>query len=301
LFERLNRHVARNLPADRFARALLCVLDAERATFEYINAGHVPPVIYRAGDDRVEWLPEGGVALGVVEDSQFKPTVLELEPRDVLVLYSDGVTEAPRRGRPFGQGRFGDLVKDWSKGSAGELVQAVRRAVEAWVPEGELRDDLALLVCQIVPDETLNEPERELVLPNEPSRSRDVRAFVASFLADVRAPVDLSHDVLVAAGEAAANAARHGRREDARSEVRIRCAIEGRDVTVMIADDGPGFDPVEDPGDELPDRFASGGRGLYLMRHLVDQASFDSSAGGTTVTLRRQVFEAPEATGERDT
>jgi serine phosphatase RsbU (regulator of sigma subunit)/anti-sigma regulatory factor (Ser/Thr protein kinase) len=301
LFERLNRHVAGNLPSDRFARVLLCVLDPERASFEYINAGHVPPVIYRAGEERVEWLAEGDIALGIVEDAQFKPAEIDLEPRDVLVLYSDGVTEAPRRGRPFGQGRFGDLVKDWSKGSAGELVQAVRRAVEAWVPEGELRDDLALLVCQIVPDETLNEPTRELVLPNEPSRSRDVRSFVASFLADVRAPVELSHDVLVAVGEAAANAARHGRRGDGRSEVRIRCAVEGTDVTVTIADEGPGFDPADDPGEELPDRFASGGRGIYLMRHLVDQASFDSSQAGTTVTLRRRVFEVPEVSEERDT
>jgi serine phosphatase RsbU (regulator of sigma subunit)/anti-sigma regulatory factor (Ser/Thr protein kinase) len=301
LFERLNRHVAHNLPAERFARALLCVLDPERATLDYINAGHVPPVIYRAADDRVEWLSEGGIALGIEEDTQFKPTTMELEPGDVLVLYSDGVTEAPRRGRPFGQGRFGDLVKDWSRGSAGELVQAVRRAVEAWVPEGELRDDLALVVCQVVPDDTLNEPTRELVLPNEAARSRDVRAFVASFLADVRAPVELSNDVLVAVGEAAANATRHGRRDNSRSEVRIRCAVEGADVTVTIADDGPGFDPGDDPGEELPDRFAPGGRGLYLMRHLVDQASFDSSQGGTTVTLRRRVFEAGEGPGERDT
>ena len=293
LFERLNRHVARNLPGDRFARALLCVLDPERATFDYMNAGHVPPVVYRADEDRVEWLAEGTLALGIAEDTDYKPTTVELDPGDVLVLYSDGVTEAPRRGRPFGQGRFGDLVKDWSRGSAGELVQAVRRAVEAWVPEGELRDDLALVVCQVVRDETLNEPARELVLPNEPARSRDVRAFVASFLSDIRAPVELSNDVLVAVGEAAANASRHGRRTEGRSEIRIRCAVEGADVTIMVADDGPGFE-VGEVDDELPDRYASGGRGLFLMRQLVDQATFVSSQDGTTVTLRRAVWETPE-------
>jgi anti-sigma regulatory factor (Ser/Thr protein kinase) len=308
LFERLNRHVAANVPGDRFARVLLCILDPERATFEYVNAGHVPPVVYRASDETVEWLSEGSTALGVEEDSAYKPTTIELDPGDVLVLYSDGVTEASRRGRPFGQGRFGDLVKDWSRGSAGELVQAIRRAVEAWVPQGELRDDLALLVCQVIPDEILNEPIRELVLPNDPARAREVREFVSTFLIDVRAPVDLSNDVLVAVGEAAANASRHGRSEG-RSEIRVRCAIEDGDVTVTIADDGPGFDPGEDPGDELPDRFASGGRGLFLMRHLVDVASFDSSKGGTTVTLRRRVAEPgpdgpqadAEVTKERDT
>ena len=50
---------------------------------------------------------------------------------------------------------------------------------------GELRDDIALLVCQVVPDSTIGEPTRELVLPNEAARVAEVRAFVSNFLADL--------------------------------------------------------------------------------------------------------------------
>jgi anti-sigma regulatory factor (Ser/Thr protein kinase) len=152
-----------------------------------------------------------------------------------------------------------------------------------------LRDDLAMLVCQVVPDATLSEPTRELVLPNEPARIADVRSFVAGFLADARATIEASQELLLAVGEAAANATKYGRAPEGRSEIRVRCVLEGPDVAVSLSDDGPGFDPSILERNGLPDRFASGGRGLFLMREFVDSFDVESSAEGTTVVLRRRV------------
>ena len=288
LMEQMNRQVFRQSKNERFVRLLLAVLDPERAVLRYANAGHVPPVLYRARDGAVDWLGEGGLVLGVESESGYKAGEIDLDPGDILVFYTDGLTEAPRNGRPFGQGKFTDIVKDYGMGTPGELVQALRRAVEAWAPE--LRDDLAIVICQVAPDRTLGEPARELVLPNEPSRVPEVRAFVASFLADVRAPVEISSEILLAVGEAAANATRHGRSPEGRSEMRVYCAIEGPSVSVTIADDGPGFDPEKVAAAELPDRFSSGGRGLYLMRALMDEVEVEPGERGTKVTMFRKIF-----------
>ncbi|MGH2729872.1 MAG: ATP-binding SpoIIE family protein phosphatase [Actinomycetota bacterium] len=295
LLERMNAHLCGHLGAERFVRLLIGVLDPERAVLEYANAGHVPPVVHHFRNEEVEWLGEGDIALGIEEDARYKVGRMELDPGDMLVLYTDGVTEAARNRRPLGQGKFSDLVKEYGAGTPGELVQAIRRYVDAWVGEAELRDDLALLVCQVVPDTAIGEPVRELVLPNEPARIGEVRAFVGAFLADLRTPIDVSSEVLMAVNEAAANAARHGRREEGRSEVRVRCALAGPNVIVTVADDGPGFDPTSVDSHRLPDRFASGGRGLFLMRELMDAVDFDTSPKGTTVTLIRWVFGAPVA------
>jgi sigma-B regulation protein RsbU (phosphoserine phosphatase) len=227
--------------------------------------------------------------MGVEDDAEYKTGHIELEPGDMLVLYTDGVTEAPRDSRPFGQGRFMDLVQLYGVGTPGELVQALRRGVDAWVGEGDLRDDLALLVLQVVPDSTLEEPEREIVLPNESARLGEIRRFVRRFLAEIRAPVEISQDILLAVGEAAANAARHGRREASRSEVRIGVKLEGTEVVVTIADDGGGFDMNEVKSRER-DRFAAGGRGLFLMQELMESVTFETSAQGTKVVIRHTVF-----------
>lgn len=288
----LNERISAQLPSERFVRLFFGVLDPERAYFEYANAGHVSPVVYRARDTSVSWLEEGGLALGIEPDADYKVGQLDLHAGDMLVLYTDGVTEAPRHGRPLGQGRFRDLVESYGMGTPGELVQALGRSVDAWVSD-DLRDDLALLVCQIVPDALLGEPVRELVLPNEPERISEVRHFVSSFLSDVRAPVEISAEILIAVGEAAGNASRHGRRPQGRSEMRVRCALERGSVLVTIADDGPGFAVPETPPEAPPDPLASGGRGLYLMEALMDEVDIDSSAEGTLVLLARDLSEGP--------
>lgn len=288
LLDRMNAHVYAQARPERFVRMLVAVLNPERAILDYANAGHVPPVVFRARTGEVEWLGEGGIALGAESDAGYKSGHIELEPGDTLVLYTDGVTEAPRMGRPFGQGHFTDIVRDYGVGTPGELVQAIRRAVDAWVPEGELRDDIALLVCQVTPDTALGEPVRELVLPNEPSRISEVRHFVAGFLTDLRVPVELSSEVQLAVGEAVANACRYGRSETGRSELRVRCALDGPNVEVVVADDGPGYVPPA-KSYELPDTFASGGRGLFLMRAMMDDVKVEATGDGTVVTLLKRV------------
>jgi sigma-B regulation protein RsbU (phosphoserine phosphatase) len=284
----MNAHIRRQSAPERFVRLLVGVLDPERAVLEYANAGHVPPIVYRANTKEVEWLGEGGIPLGIEDDSRYKAGRVELEPGDMVVFYTDGVTEAPRKGAPFGQGRLTDLIGEYGVGSPGELVQALRRSVEAWAGD-VLRDDIALLVFQIAPDKKLSEPVREIVLPNEPSRISEVRRFVAAFLADLRAPVEVSSEILLAVGEAAGNAYRHGKRSEGRSEIRVRCEYDRPDFEVVVADDGPGFDPSEVAARGTPDPLAQGGRGLFLMRELMDSVSVDTSGDGTTVRLLRSL------------
>lgn len=290
LIERLNAHISAQLGSERFVRLMLGVLDPERASLEYVNAGHVPPVIYRSKTGEVEWLSEGGLALGIESDVGYKAARVDLHPGDMLVAYADGVTEGMRKGRVFGQAKLQDLIEQYGVGTPGEVVQAIRRSVEAWAPTDELRDDVALLVCQVVPDAAIGEPTRELLVPNEPARVRELRAFVATYLSDLRAPVEDSQEVVIAVGEAASNAYKYGRKPEGTNEIRIRCARTADDLVVTIADDGPGFDFRASHYQGLPDRFAAGGRGWFLMRQLMDSVEVDSSVDGTTVTLRRAVF-----------
>ncbi len=287
----VNQHIFNQIGSERFVRLAFGLLDPERAVLEYSSAGHVPPILYRAKTEEVEWLEERGVALAISPGARYRTSRLQLDPGDMLIFYTDGVTEAARHGRPFGQRKLADLVKEYGVGTPGEFVQAIRRAVGAWVAGGEHRDDVALLVSQMAPDRAAHETMRELVLPNEAARIRDIRRFVGGFLAEIRAPVETLYEILLAVGEAAANACRYGRKPDTWSELRIQCRLERPDVIVSLSDEGPGFDPGEFEVSKLPDTLASGGRGLFLMDQLMDKVEIDSSREGTTVTLRRRVFD----------
>ena len=287
LLQWMNAHIKQQSTPERFVRLLLGVLDPERAGLTYANAGHVPPILYRCATSEVELLGEGGLVLGIEDDTRYKSGRVELEPGDMVVFYTDGITEAPRHGEPFGQKRLLDLVKRYGVGSPGELTQALRRSVEAWNGHEDLRDDIALLIFQVAPDSAIDEPVREMVVPNEPARISDIRRFVAAFLADLRAPVEVSSDILLAVGEAAGNAYRHGRGLEGRSEIRVRCEYQRPDLEVAIADDGGGFDEAAVARRGPPDPLSQGGRGLFLMRELMDDVAVAPSPAGTTVVMRR--------------
>ena len=73
--------------------------------------------------------------------------------------------------------------------------------------------------------------------------------------------------------------------------MRIQCRLERPDVIVTVSDEGSGFDPAGFEVTRMPDPFASGGRGLFLMQELMDEVSTSSSEEGTTVTLKRRIFD----------
>lgn len=135
---------------ERFATAVYGVLDVERRVLTYANAGHNPPLLLdKAG--RASWLTDGGLVLGPFPDSTYEETVLDLVPGEVLVLYTDGVTEAADpTGEQFGPERLVEVVRENRHRPAveicGEVVSRVRAHTGLETPE----DDLTLVVLRVL-------------------------------------------------------------------------------------------------------------------------------------------------------
>lgn len=125
--------------------------------------------------------------------------------------------------------------------------------------------------------------------PNDARRASDMRAFVADFLAHTGVPEDVADEILMAVGEVVANACRHGRRPTHPGDVKISCELSGPAVRIAVSDVGPGFDVDAILGEGVPDLFAAGGRGFFLMRQLTDDMAVQSSRRGTKVVLQRQL------------
>ena len=147
---RLNRSTCANCPANRFITFFMCVVDANSGETVYANAGHNPPVLVRAAGT-VEFLDGGGPVLGIVPSAAYQEYRLRLNPGDLLVLYSDGVTEATSpTEEEFGEERFAGLLCANRHRSAGEILNLVTQALAAWAAGSHAADDVTLVVAKRV-------------------------------------------------------------------------------------------------------------------------------------------------------
>ena len=115
---------------------------------DYVNAGHNPPIVVRA-DGRVERLPRTGILVGWDAGAPFEEAGVALAPDDLLVAFTDGVTEArDPGGREFGEGRLLEVVSANRDADAQTVLDAVRAALDAFVADAPAHDDCTLVVAR---------------------------------------------------------------------------------------------------------------------------------------------------------
>ena len=147
---RLNRLTAAHCPSNRFITFFVCILDSTTGELTYCNAGHNPPIILHA-DGRVELLDAGGVVLGIVPTFQYAAARTRLEPGDLLVIYSDGVTEATSpTSEEFEEERLIAVLSGHRTESSAAIVEAINRAIAEWGAGSPPADDLTLIVARRV-------------------------------------------------------------------------------------------------------------------------------------------------------
>jgi anti-sigma regulatory factor (Ser/Thr protein kinase) len=213
---------------------------------------------------------------------------VELARSDTAIFYTDGLIEATK-----------DIIEglDSLARFAGETADypaaAMARALVERSLAGAVRNDdsLALVLRRRSPPP----PSERVPLPPLEYRFTPSKAAVPlarHLLEDwlIRVPVDRAEaaDLLLVASELAANAVRHASGHP--GSVFLRASVEGPDVLLEVEDDGGEPLPLPGPADELPDGLAERGRGLFLVRALVDQLDSRVVDGHTLVrAIRRAV------------
>ena len=148
LMGRLDKSIAANCPSNRFITLFMCVLDPKTGRAVYCNAGHNPAIVVRASGE-VEELGAVGTVLGVLPDLGYENQYAQLEPGDLLAIYSDGVTEATRDGdEEFGQERLAQMLIEHRHRNAAEVVESITNALGEWFFEGAPDDDVTLIVAR---------------------------------------------------------------------------------------------------------------------------------------------------------
>jgi len=148
LVARLNTQICRHSPGSRFIPLFYAIYTPGTGSLTYVNAGQNPPILRRA-DGSIEKLGGTGIALGMFEGSTYEAVETNVRSGDILVLYSDGVTEAENpAGQPFEEGGLERVVAAHGLETPAELAPAILKAVEAHARDSRFNDDLTVLILK---------------------------------------------------------------------------------------------------------------------------------------------------------
>jgi len=148
LITRLNVQVCRHAPGTRFITLFYAVYQPLTGVLTYVSAGHMPPLLIR-GNGSCERLSEGGISLGMFEQSTYTTGQVVMLSDDLLAVYSDGITEAENpAGVPFDEIGLETALKANLRESLSAIGGAVERAVERHTDERRFADDLTILLLR---------------------------------------------------------------------------------------------------------------------------------------------------------
>jgi serine phosphatase RsbU (regulator of sigma subunit)/anti-sigma regulatory factor (Ser/Thr protein kinase) len=256
---------------DRSATAAILELDLERGELEAVSAGHLPALLIDP-DGRSRFLEAAhGLPLGISRGGQYERERYAFPLGSVLLLYTDGLVE--RRGEALDAGleRLRAAATRAREASDASFADRVYRAL---LDDAALEDDIALLAIESLP----LEPRLELTLDADPEVLAGLRGTLGRWLTREHVEQAALFNITLAASEAAANAVEHA--YGARSATfTVVCERDDAEVRITVHDSGHWRDPRPD----------GRGRGLAIMRALVDSAEIERSEQGTTVTLRTRI------------
>ncbi|HEX5885432.1 MAG TPA: GAF domain-containing SpoIIE family protein phosphatase, partial [Pyrinomonadaceae bacterium] len=137
-----------SIERNQFVTAFYGILDASNRTLSYSNAGHNPPLLMKASGE-VEFIDYGEQPLGMFPQTRYHEYHLLLEPGDVLVLYTDGVTEAQNPGgEEFGRDRLVEAVKKNYHQPAREMIASLQLAILDWTAHAGSSDDVTFFIIK---------------------------------------------------------------------------------------------------------------------------------------------------------
>ena len=276
--EQLNRLIWTEEDDSQMATLIYVVVDPVEERLHWVNAGHPPPLLLT--EERLPHFLEGGssVPLGVLPFPDFEEVSVAVGAGSTVVLYTDGLVERPGEHIDAGLARLAAAVRD----APVDPQQLCDRVLRELVPGGAPSDDVALLTLRTIP----MADRFRIDLPTEPEALASMRALLRRWLRHLEGTEQEIAEVVTACGEAATNAIEHA---GTGAPFEISGRVDGRQVQIAIRDTGAWRAARE--GDH--------GRGLSLMRALMDTVEVMPTPEGTTVRLERTLLDSTANGGPR--
>jgi sigma-B regulation protein RsbU (phosphoserine phosphatase) len=150
LMNKFNDAVRRSSSPERYSTLFCGQIDKQRKSLTYVNAGHIGPMLLRVSG-ALERLDVGGMPVGLFDRARYEEGTVPLASGDVLVCYSDGISEATNAaGELWEEGGIEQLLRQSVGGPASELVEKIVRAADDFAGGAEQADDMTVVALRIL-------------------------------------------------------------------------------------------------------------------------------------------------------
>jgi serine phosphatase RsbU (regulator of sigma subunit)/pSer/pThr/pTyr-binding forkhead associated (FHA) protein len=144
-----NRVMFHNSPEQSYVTFFLGDLNPESGDLSYVNAGHIPPILYRAASKSHERLEVGGTVVGLFDGMVYEEGQTQLESGDILIVFTDGISEAwGEDDEEFGEERMADLIKKHASLNAKDLIDTIQQEVDRYTGGSRPSDDCTMVVVK---------------------------------------------------------------------------------------------------------------------------------------------------------
>ncbi len=267
----LDRFAAR-LPGAQGTTAVCCVLDPSNGELVYSTAGH-PPAIMVYADGSSHMLDAAHtIALGLRLGWPRPEARVTMPPGATLLLYTDGLVERRRIGLEHGISQATALIQERLGAPLDDLANEIMSDL---APSHGYQDDVVVLLYR-------HPAPLKLTFPADASHLAPARSALRDWLKRAQMKPDQVMDVLVAAGEAVANAIEHGHRDSPQGSISLQATAFVDQVKLTITDNGSWKPPQDSPAIQR-------GRGIALMQGLMHDVAINQNDTGTTVHLSARI------------
>jgi serine phosphatase RsbU (regulator of sigma subunit) len=149
LAAKMNRFLHQSTNANSYATFFYAQIDESGRRLRYVNAGHLPPYLLRSASS-IQELATGGAVIGLFPQMTYEEGTVDLQPGDVLVAFTDGVTEAMNASdEEFGEERLKEILRQVVHLPVNEIAAGISQALKSWIKDAAQYDDLTFVVMKV--------------------------------------------------------------------------------------------------------------------------------------------------------
>lgn len=297
VFRLVNRQICSFIRTEQYLTAFLGIIDPVKNVMTYSRAGHVPPLVFHKQTGQITRLDSKGFFIGhsaLQNIAEYWEKTVNLEPGDKILFYTDGLTEGGSPcGELYGSERLRSAYSGCASGNLNDLLDYIVTDQASFRNGTPLRDDFTLLCIELGNTESLltdsgftREDEPNIRIANNYS---DIDKTCAAVLKDMDRSGFNDRSIKqfkICIFEMLTNALLHGNRDDSSKRVIVFYKITPFSATISVMDEGKGFNYDQIPNPLLPEnRVKEHGRGLFLIRHYLDEVTFNER--GNRITGRK--------------